>query len=148
MWGRAEIVGAGYRGQVKEQIDRIEPGQEQILSPFYGVVGDGTWETVQGWWRLLFAGGPLETETQAPEATRRSVELTLSPQPLVVKGENAKANLSLASAGTHKLDGTIEIQCQRGLHTDIKAIEVKQLSVDKPLIRRVEVVRAYSKTMI
>ena len=145
LWGKAVTVHAGFGGEVKESVGRIEPGQAQILPPIYGLVSDGTWETARRWWRLLFGGDPPESEGPR-EVTRSAVELTLAPQPLVIAVDSGRATLQLESAGTFKLDGMLEVSCDRGLQTDFKTVAVKQLSVDKQMRRRVKVNRTRGAT--
>jgi len=143
VWDRADIVEVGeggHFGEVKQQAGRLRPGQTLTMKPFYGFVGDGTFQTVRSWWQQLFGPGLPQAETPPP-SIHSPVELALEPRPLLVAGDQTQARLSLRSCGTYKLSGRIAVQCDGFLRADVKTVEVAELTVDRPLERTVPVRR-------
>ena len=140
IWDRAEVVEARFGGEVRQEAGRLKPGQSLTMPPFYGYVGDGTYQTVQNWWQLLF--GPPVSEAETPQLPPlHPFELALRPDPLVVAAEGVKVDLSLRSAGFFKFSGKIAVQPDSDLRADVKTVDVTDLTADSPVLRTVQLRR-------
>ncbi len=135
LWGRAERAESGsWSREIRRRIGRLEPGGSAMAEPVYCFVGDGNWQTVRGWWRILFGEGVPETE-QEFASTLKPIQLSIDPNPLLVRGDETRATVSLRNAGTYKLDGRIEMEPPAGLRPDSGAIEVASLCEARPVVR-------------
>ena len=135
LWGAAERVEAGGRGEIQVSLGQLGPGQSTAAAPVYGFVGDGNWKAVRGWWQTLVGGGPPEDE--AVEETRRPIELGITPSPLLMRDEGTRGSLFLRHVGEHKLDGKLVLSTGAGLKTDVRSVKVKGMCEARPVTRRV-----------
>lgn len=126
IWNKPEKVEPGNRCSIRQELGRLSPGQSKAVDPLSIFVGDGNWQTVQGWWRILIEQGIPENEELHP-STHRPVEISLKPNPLLISAKSAGAMLLLESVGKHKLDGRAVVELPQGLRSNPKSIEVAGL---------------------
>ena len=138
IWDRADVV--DMEGFLQQKGGRLAPGRSLSLPALHLLVTDGTAETVRSWWQLLH-GPPFGEDDVLPAPGREPIELALSPEPLVVAGDNAAARLSLRSAGRYTLDGRILVESGDLVRVDVKRVEVSTLTADNPVAQLVSVRR-------
>jgi len=139
LWRQAERIEAGHWGELRLKVGHLEPGRSKTLEPIHFFVGDGNWQTVQGWWRTLFGDVP---EVETPHApTRRPIELGITPSPLLVSGEDVDATVFVRSVGEYKLDGKIAMDLPEALRSDLESIEVSGLCEADPVARKMRLKR-------
>ncbi len=144
LWGCAERVEPGRWGtEIRRRVGRLEPGQAGTLAPIYAFVGDGSWQTVRGWWQTLFGEGVPEIETTA-SPTRTPIELRIDPSPLLLTGGEASAVLSLRSVGEHKLKGRLILELPASLRSDARAVPISGLCASRPATRKLHLRAARS----
>ena len=139
LWRRAERIEAGRWGELRLEVGHLQPGRSKTLEPIYFFVGDGNWQTVQGWWRVLFGDVP-ESEVPHPP-TRKPIELGITPSPLLVSEEEAEATLHLRSVGAYKLDGKVAMDPPDALRSDLGVVEVSGLCEAEPVVRKTRLKR-------
>ena len=131
IWGKAEIVEAGNSCSIRQKVGRLAPGQSQTLDPLNVFVGDGDWQTVQGWWRLLH-DGPARFE-RGEARTCQPIELAIEPSPVVVANGRSKAHVTLRSSGSQPLDGRLRVNLPAGLRATNHKSKVAGFQADAPV---------------
>ncbi|MBQ36921.1 MAG: hypothetical protein CME04_11070 [Gemmatimonadaceae bacterium] len=144
IWDQAETVKVGGRCDLRQAAGSLAPGGSITMDPLHLLVTDGTVETARTWWQLLH-GSPVGEEEITPPSRREPIELTLGPEPLIVAGDEAKARVSLTSAGTYKLDGHVEVKGQGLVRSALPRQEVSSLTVDRPVGAAIQIKRRQKK---
>jgi GNAT superfamily N-acetyltransferase len=140
MWPAAEVVEARFDGTVKQHGGRLRPGDSLEFPPIAAIACDGGWQAVRGWWRQLFGPGAPLIES-APPAVSPALKIALSPAPLLLQGNTAAAQLSLNSAGTHRIQGKLDLEPPLGWDASRTSFAIKGLDNDTPWQRRLRLQR-------
>ena len=145
LWKRAEIVGVGNWGHIKQDGGRIQAGETKAFAPIYGFVGDGTYQTVRGWWSRLFGGG-VSAEGPDGAPPQPVLQLQLAPQPLLLQQGRGTAQLELRSAGTYKMSGRITLKVKGPVQLEPSAVDVKDLTCERPVDKRIQMKASAAKS--
>lgn len=139
LWDRADVADM-EDGYLEQAGGRVAPGCSATLPPVHLLVSDGDEHTARSWWQLLH-GELIDERDQLPEPGREPVELTLTPEPLVVSGAARTARLSLQHPGRYRLQGRVEIGGDETVRVDVRRLDVTDLHADTPVQRQVQVRR-------
>jgi len=138
IWGQIEVM--DQDGYIDQKAGRLGPGRSVALPSLHLLVTDGNAHTARSWWQLLH-GPPFGHHDVLPTQGRDPIELSLSPEPLVLSGDRADATLSLQHPGRYTLDGRICIDSGDRVRTDVKQLAVSSLTRDNPVREAVVVSR-------
>ena len=139
LWDKAERV---EWGEIVRALPATAPGQSVSAGPFYIFVGEGGAFAARRWWQTLF--GPRVDREQRPLETRRPFEFGLRPRPLVVHGRQAKAALTVDSAGRLEFAGSLRLQMPKGLRAAPARIEFAGAKESRKIRRAAAVTRSAS----
>lgn len=86
-------------------METIPPYGVCELPPIYGVAGNGSWETVRGWWRkLVQPSGVYESHTLEPQDV-----LEIKIRPALLVAEEQSAELMVTHRRSSKLTGKLRL---------------------------------------